>query len=103
VRFILEWGVVGLIFLIYVVRQAWKLFRKLQGAHGVDTRAAWTIFSFAIALTLSMATTVKFALYWYFALVFVFVHQGVKELVEERRLHNQLRAPDSFPAQSIVR
>jgi len=90
VRFILQLGVAGLIFLIYLVSRAWKLFRKLRGAHDVDTRAAWTIFSFACALSLSMATTVKFSLYWYFVLAFVFAHQGVRELIEERRLYNKV-------------
>jgi len=103
VRFLLEWGVVGLIFLICVVRQAWKLFRKLYSVHGIDTRAAWAIFSFAIALSLSMMTTVKLDLYWYFVVVFMFVGQGVKELVEERLAQNQLQTPDPRPAQSMVR
>ena len=84
IQFVMQWGIAGLVLIVYLLGQAWKVFAQLRGTTGVDTRPAWALFSFAISLSFSMLTTVKFDFYWYFALVFAFVSRGVSELVEKQ-------------------
>lgn len=77
-EFIYEWGILGLLIIVYVVYRGWILYRVASdaeafGPNGRDMTNFWIIFGMACAISLSMLFTSKFAPMEFFVMLFLFL------------------------------
>ena len=83
VRTILEFGLLGLFFIVYLWRKGLKIFVHLyrlqkKVSSGINLFRVWVVFMLVFSISLSVSFTDKFRSYWYFAMLFAFLELCVK-------------------------
>jgi hypothetical protein len=77
-RSIVEFGVLGLVFALYLLWRGFKIFVRLyqfekRGLLGKRSAQVWAVYMMVISMCLSVMFTVKFRYYWFFVLLFAFL------------------------------
>ncbi len=84
-RTITEFGLLGLVFVMYLWWNGWKIFVclcRLQGKMplGNDFPQVWAVFMMVFSICLSVCFEDKFRSYWYFAILFAFLELCVQKV-----------------------
>lgn len=84
VEFVLEWGVAGILAIAWLLLGGLRILRRLRAAAATADRerlaSAWAALLLAAMLSVSVITTVKFDLYWYFVVTYAFARMAAHDI-----------------------
>lgn len=88
-KFIIEWGVVGVLAVLYLCRRGWQLLREVSALEGmacdVDIMHLWILAAFALSMSISLLFTSKFPHVWIIVALFLFLDKSVRQTSREIR------------------
>ncbi len=81
---IIEFGLLGLLFIAYLLKKGWHIFVLLyrlqkKVSSSIDLSRVWVVFMLLFSICLSVSFTIKFRNYWYFAVLFLFLELCVRD------------------------